>query len=200
MAVERVARVREERCSQFCRVVRRRREEEERVQLKGGRVLEGLDPQLECLAFSSTQHVCTRATLARLKIHSVACYKVREITRNGECRLSTSQLSGSPTSPLSLSTPPLHPLAAMPPATQATAEPLALVPGDALGPFRLGTHPPSARSSHPHRTPTHPSSSLAGSLLFNVLNRVRSFRATYPSAKVAWDDQVRSSTPSSRQA
>ncbi|GAA5913120.1 hypothetical protein JCM8208_000747 [Rhodotorula glutinis] len=51
------------------------------------------------------------------------------------------------------------------------AEPLALVPGDSLGPFRLG------------------------SALFNVLNHVRSFRSTYPAVKVAWDEQAPSASP-----
>ncbi|GAA5938563.1 hypothetical protein JCM3775_002159 [Rhodotorula graminis] len=50
-------------------------------------------------------------------------------------------------------------------------EPLALVPGDSLGPFRLG------------------------SALFNVFNHVRSFRSTYPSVKVAWDEQAPSTSP-----
>ncbi|GAA5846280.1 hypothetical protein JCM9279_005887 [Rhodotorula babjevae] len=50
-------------------------------------------------------------------------------------------------------------------------EPLALVPGDSLGPFRLG------------------------SALFNVLNHVRSFRSTYPAVKVAWDEQAPSTSP-----
>ncbi|BGP50165.1 hypothetical protein JCM10450v2_006076 [Rhodotorula kratochvilovae] len=51
------------------------------------------------------------------------------------------------------------------------AEPLPLVPGESVGPFQLG------------------------SLLFNVLNHVRSYRSAYPSAKVAWDDEDPSPSP-----
>ncbi|CEQ40070.1 SPOSA6832_01637 [Sporobolomyces salmonicolor] len=49
--------------------------------------------------------------------------------------------------------------------------PLDLSPGDSLGPFHLG------------------------SLLFNVLNHIRSHRSVYPAAKLAWDDDSPSSSP-----
>ncbi|GAA5934325.1 uncharacterized protein JCM15063_004540 [Sporobolomyces koalae] len=48
---------------------------------------------------------------------------------------------------------------------------LELVPGDALGPFQLG------------------------SLLFNVLNHLRSHREEYPSVQVAWDDDNPGTSP-----
>ncbi|GAA5999256.1 uncharacterized protein JCM10292_001705 [Rhodotorula paludigena] len=50
-------------------------------------------------------------------------------------------------------------------------DPLELLPGEAVGPFHLG------------------------SLLFNVLNHVRSFRSDYPSARTAWDEDSPSSSP-----
>ncbi|GAA5959588.1 hypothetical protein JCM8115_003762 [Rhodotorula mucilaginosa] len=53
----------------------------------------------------------------------------------------------------------------------ASQHPLDLVPGSALGPFRLG------------------------SLLFNVLNHVREYRDTYPHANLAWDEQNPLSSP-----
>ncbi|GAA5888721.1 hypothetical protein JCM5296_000081 [Sporobolomyces johnsonii] len=49
--------------------------------------------------------------------------------------------------------------------------PLDLSPGDSLGPFHLG------------------------SLLFNVLNHIRSYRSVYPAAKLAWDDESPSLSP-----
>ncbi|GAA5906625.1 uncharacterized protein JCM6883_004536 [Sporobolomyces salmoneus] len=49
--------------------------------------------------------------------------------------------------------------------------PLDLIPGDSLGPFQLG------------------------SLLFNVLNHIRSYRQAYPSAKLLWDDENPSTAP-----
>ncbi|GAA6020823.1 hypothetical protein JCM11491_004665 [Sporobolomyces phaffii] len=52
-----------------------------------------------------------------------------------------------------------------------TPTPLDLVPGESLGPFHLG------------------------SLLFNVLNHVRSYRHAYPSATLSWDDDNPVTTP-----
>ncbi|GAA5879924.1 hypothetical protein JCM8547_003703 [Rhodosporidiobolus lusitaniae] len=51
------------------------------------------------------------------------------------------------------------------------SSPLELTPGHALGPFQLGT------------------------MLFNVLNHVRTYRAAYPHAKVAWDEKDPSTGP-----
>ncbi|GAA5984508.1 hypothetical protein JCM5350_004741 [Sporobolomyces pararoseus] len=49
--------------------------------------------------------------------------------------------------------------------------PLELVPGESLGPFQLG------------------------SLLFNVLNHLRSYRQSYPSVKLLWDDSNPATSP-----
>ncbi|BGP33874.1 hypothetical protein JCM10296v2_005680 [Rhodotorula toruloides] len=55
--------------------------------------------------------------------------------------------------------------------SRTAPETLSLTPGDSLGPFQLG------------------------GLLFNVLNHVRSCRSSYPSAKLAWDDENPSASP-----
>ncbi|GAA6017677.1 hypothetical protein JCM10207_001247 [Rhodosporidiobolus poonsookiae] len=49
--------------------------------------------------------------------------------------------------------------------------PLELSPGHSLGPFQLG------------------------SMLFNTLNHVRTYRSTYPNARIAWDEQDPSAGP-----
>lgn len=77
----------------------------------------------------------------------------------------------------------------------ASQHPLDLVPGSALGPFRLGPFPQlSSLPTSMSLTQTHSNSLpsiVTGSLLFNVLNHVREYRDTYPHANLAWDEQVR---------
>lgn len=70
--------------------------------------------------------------------------------------------------------------------------PLDLVPGDSLGPFQLG----EIESIDPRLLARSLLSLPTGSLLFNVLNHVRSYRQAYPSAKLLWDDEVCRSSPS----